>query len=191
MIVCWQFWHVRFGVIKSLPGLLQPVLPKKTHATIEFGGVLSLIAFTGHPLFCNAQALLSGRIIAIAVLGQSDSQFLPRQICPIGYSHRSFCKFQNLCQFGRISRGPDAIRFGSALGADRLRALFDVGTLQLFRLLDEPACADRLSRAAYAHVESCTWTNVREQWLRAYREAGRAFQPGRARGSERAALQPK
>jgi glycosyltransferase involved in cell wall biosynthesis len=61
----------------------------------------------------------------------------------------------------------------------------------ILRLLDEPACAERLSRAAYAHVESCTWTNVREQWLRAYREAGPAFQPGRARGPERAALQPK
>jgi hypothetical protein len=28
---------------------------------------------------------------------------------------------------------------------------------------------ERLTQAALARVQSCTWANVREQWLRAYR----------------------
>jgi glycosyltransferase involved in cell wall biosynthesis len=39
----------------------------------------------------------------------------------------------------------------------------------ILRLLDDPAYAERLTRAAYARVQSCTWAHVREQWLRAYR----------------------
>jgi glycosyltransferase involved in cell wall biosynthesis len=39
----------------------------------------------------------------------------------------------------------------------------------VLRLLDEPEYARELARAAYATCQACTWSNVREQWLRAYR----------------------
>ena len=70
----------------------------------------------------------------------------------------------------------------------------------ILRLLDDPSYADRLIRAAHARVQSCTWANVRQQWLDAYRSVvrtshpalvGRAFQARHDRGPERAALQPK
>jgi glycosyltransferase involved in cell wall biosynthesis len=38
----------------------------------------------------------------------------------------------------------------------------------ILRLLDDPPYAERLTQAAFARVQSCTWANVREQWLRAY-----------------------
>ena len=41
---------------------------------------------------------------------------------------------------------------------------------QVLRLLDDQPYADRLIRAAYARVQSCTWSSVREQWLAAYRD---------------------
>jgi glycosyltransferase involved in cell wall biosynthesis len=58
-------------------------------------------------------------------------------------------------------------------------------------LLDDQRYAERLIQAAFARVQSCTWAHVREQWLRAYREAAQKFQAGHAHGRERAALQPK
>ena len=39
----------------------------------------------------------------------------------------------------------------------------------ILRLLDDPPYADRMTRAAFARVQSCTWANVREQWVDAYR----------------------
>jgi glycosyltransferase involved in cell wall biosynthesis len=39
----------------------------------------------------------------------------------------------------------------------------------ILRLLDDAPYADRLIRAAHARVQTCTWANVREQWLEAYR----------------------
>ena len=39
----------------------------------------------------------------------------------------------------------------------------------ILRLLDDQAYANRLARAGLARVQSCTWSNVREQWLHAYR----------------------
>jgi glycosyltransferase involved in cell wall biosynthesis len=39
----------------------------------------------------------------------------------------------------------------------------------VLRLLDHPDEARELARAAYASCQACTWSNVREQWLRAYR----------------------
>jgi glycosyltransferase involved in cell wall biosynthesis len=39
----------------------------------------------------------------------------------------------------------------------------------VIRLLDNPDCARRLARAAYATCERCTWPAVRGEWLRAYR----------------------
>jgi glycosyltransferase involved in cell wall biosynthesis len=52
-----------------------------------------------------------------------------------------------------------------------LAPLDDHATLasHILRLLDEPAYVERLTQAALARVQSCTWANVREQWLRAYR----------------------
>jgi len=44
----------------------------------------------------------------------------------------------------------------------------------ILRLLDDPPYADRLIRAAHARVQSCTWANVREQWIDAYRSVLRA-----------------
>jgi glycosyltransferase involved in cell wall biosynthesis len=41
----------------------------------------------------------------------------------------------------------------------------------ILRLLDDAPYAERLTRAALARVQSCTWAKVREQWLRVYREA--------------------
>jgi L-malate glycosyltransferase len=40
----------------------------------------------------------------------------------------------------------------------------------VLRLLDDQPYADRLVRAAYARVQSCTWSSVRGQWLAAYRD---------------------
>jgi len=39
----------------------------------------------------------------------------------------------------------------------------------ILRLLDDQPYANRLVRAGVARVQSCTWSNVREQWLGAYR----------------------
>jgi glycosyltransferase involved in cell wall biosynthesis len=49
--------------------------------------------------------------------------------------------------------------------------LADHATLaaHVLRLLDDPALARRLARAAYATCQACTWPSVREQWLRIYR----------------------
>jgi glycosyltransferase involved in cell wall biosynthesis len=57
-----------------------------------------------------------------------------------------------------------------------LASLDDHETLasHILRLLDDPKYADSLTRAAYARVQSCTWANVRGQWLRAYRSVLRA-----------------
>jgi L-malate glycosyltransferase len=41
----------------------------------------------------------------------------------------------------------------------------------VLRLLDNPAYARALARAAHATTDACTWDAVREQWLRAYRRA--------------------
>ena len=42
---------------------------------------------------------------------------------------------------------------------------------QVLRLLDEPALASQITRAALAACQACTWGVVREQWLHAYRDA--------------------
>jgi L-malate glycosyltransferase len=39
----------------------------------------------------------------------------------------------------------------------------------VLELLDDPGCAETLTGAAFSRVQSCTWPNVREQWLRVYR----------------------
>jgi glycosyltransferase involved in cell wall biosynthesis len=39
----------------------------------------------------------------------------------------------------------------------------------ILRLLDDPALAQRLARAARARCQTCTWSAVREQWLDVYR----------------------
>ena len=51
-----------------------------------------------------------------------------------------------------------------------LAKLADYETLghHVLRLLDNPAYARTLARAAYATTHACTWPSVREQWLRAY-----------------------
>jgi glycosyltransferase involved in cell wall biosynthesis len=38
----------------------------------------------------------------------------------------------------------------------------------VLRLLDDPAMARRLARAAYGTCDACTWSRVRDQWLRIY-----------------------
>jgi len=43
----------------------------------------------------------------------------------------------------------------------------------VLRLLDDPPYAQQLVRAAYARCQACTWPNVRELWLRAYRSVVR------------------
>jgi L-malate glycosyltransferase len=43
----------------------------------------------------------------------------------------------------------------------------------VLRLLDRPDYARGLARAAYERCLDCTWSNVREQWLRAYRSVVR------------------
>ena len=52
-----------------------------------------------------------------------------------------------------------------------LAPLADYETLghHVLRLLDCPDVARTLARAAFATCQACTWTNVREQWVRAYR----------------------
>jgi len=42
---------------------------------------------------------------------------------------------------------------------------------QVLKLLDDPALADALARAAFASCQTCTWSSVRERWLDAYRLA--------------------
>jgi len=39
----------------------------------------------------------------------------------------------------------------------------------VLQLLDDPDRARRLARAGFAFAQACTWTNVREQWIAAYR----------------------
>jgi L-malate glycosyltransferase len=41
----------------------------------------------------------------------------------------------------------------------------------VLRLLDDPAWARTMARAAFDTCQACTWPAVREQWLRAYRSA--------------------
>jgi glycosyltransferase involved in cell wall biosynthesis len=53
-------------------------------------------------------------------------------------------------------------------------------------LLADPALAERLTRAAYATCHSCTWSAVREQWLRVYHRA-LVSQPARPVRAEHAA----
>jgi len=42
---------------------------------------------------------------------------------------------------------------------------------QVLKLLDDPALAGALVRAAFASCQTCTWSSVRERWLDAYRSA--------------------
>ena len=58
----------------------------------------------------------------------------------------------------------------------------------ILRLLDDQPYANRLVRAGVARVQSCTWSNVREQWLSAYRSVLRESPPEPV---ARPALQPK
>jgi glycosyltransferase involved in cell wall biosynthesis len=44
----------------------------------------------------------------------------------------------------------------------------------ILQLLGDPVYANRLSRVAHTRVQSCTWANVREQWLEVYRSVRRA-----------------
>jgi glycosyltransferase involved in cell wall biosynthesis len=58
-------------------------------------------------------------------------------------------------------------------GEDGLLApLDDPETLarHVLDLLDDPPLAERLSRAAFARCQACTWPGVRSQWLAAYRD---------------------
>jgi glycosyltransferase involved in cell wall biosynthesis len=52
-----------------------------------------------------------------------------------------------------------------------LAPLADYETLghHVVRLLENPDHARALARAAFATCEACTWPEVREQWVRAYR----------------------
>jgi len=54
-----------------------------------------------------------------------------------------------------------------------LAGLADYDTLghHVLRLLDNPDYARALARAAYNTTDACTWPAVRDQWLRAYRQA--------------------
>lgn len=56
----------------------------------------------------------------------------------------------------------------------------------VLRLLDDPGYARQLARAAHESRQACTWSNVREQWLRVYR----SVVVGRTRGSAAAAAAP-
>lgn len=56
----------------------------------------------------------------------------------------------------------------------------------VLRLLDEPAFARDLARAAFATCQACTWETVRERWLDAYRGAIAA----RAAGTRAGAASP-
>jgi glycosyltransferase involved in cell wall biosynthesis len=58
----------------------------------------------------------------------------------------------------------------------------------VLHLLDDPAMARRLARAAYATCDACTWSRVRNQWLRVYfsvltETRTVAPQPGQARAA--------
>jgi glycosyltransferase involved in cell wall biosynthesis len=44
----------------------------------------------------------------------------------------------------------------------------------ILHLLDDPALAQRLARAAHARCQTCTWSAVREQWLDVYRRVSKA-----------------
>jgi glycosyltransferase involved in cell wall biosynthesis len=45
---------------------------------------------------------------------------------------------------------------------------YDALGAQVLRLLDDPALARRLARAALQSCQRCTWSAVRQQWLRLY-----------------------
>jgi L-malate glycosyltransferase len=65
-----------------------------------------------------------------------------------------------------------------------LAPLADYETLghHVLRLLSDPDHARALARAAFSTCEACTWANVREQWVRAYR--GVLHRAGQARGAD-------
>jgi glycosyltransferase involved in cell wall biosynthesis len=48
---------------------------------------------------------------------------------------------------------------------------YEMLAAHVLQLLDRPDDARQLARAAYASCQACTWSNVRDQWLRAYRSA--------------------
>jgi glycosyltransferase involved in cell wall biosynthesis len=48
---------------------------------------------------------------------------------------------------------------------------YEMLAAHVLQLLDRPDYARDLARAAYASCQACTWSNVRDQWLRAYRSA--------------------
>jgi glycosyltransferase involved in cell wall biosynthesis len=53
----------------------------------------------------------------------------------------------------------------------------------VLRLLDDPAFARGLARAAFATCHACTWPAVRDRWLDAYRSVASARADGRVRSS--------
>jgi L-malate glycosyltransferase len=65
-----------------------------------------------------------------------------------------------------------------------LAPLADYETLgrHVLRLLDDPAFARALARAAFATCDACTWPAVREQWLDVYRNVVSAAVRGTGRG---------
>jgi glycosyltransferase involved in cell wall biosynthesis len=65
-----------------------------------------------------------------------------------------------------------------------LAPLADYETLgrHVLRLLDDPAFARGLARAAFATCDACTWPAVREQWLDVYRSVVSAAVTGTGRG---------
>jgi phosphatidylinositol alpha 1,6-mannosyltransferase len=70
------------------------------------------------------------------------------------------------------------------LGDDRT-----LGRLML-DLLTDPATAGRYARAARQSIEGCTWSAVRDQWLRAYRSTLESATPHRA-GKVAAPVSPR
>jgi len=50
---------------------------------------------------------------------------------------------------------------------------FETLAAHVLRLLDDPARAADMARAAYATCHACTWRAVREQWLQTYRSVAR------------------
>lgn len=49
------------------------------------------------------------------------------------------------------------------------RGDYETLAAHVLALLDDPAHARRLARAAHQTVQACTWSNVRSEWLTAYR----------------------
>src|SRR5208337_5329463 len=78
--------HFCLRLAEELPGFLHLVLPEQAHGVIEARGSLNLVLdakrenrIVTSSLFRDGQGSFGGGVLAVAILSQAESQFVPRQ----------------------------------------------------------------------------------------------------------------